>query len=153
MEELYKLIGMVMRNAQAIERNLSLIIYFEKILSVFENSDEVPDNVYFDNHDSADGLFEWMSGVPMGEIVKLARKTQSMNKKLISNLERVLKYRNYVAHEIFKSKEFLVGGKLTQRKLTSFVNIARNELEFSANLNDVLLKISDDLIERYDRIT
>lgn len=152
MDELYRLIGMMMRNAQAIEKNLSVIVYFDKILNVFANSNEVSDDVFWKNHDSADELLEWMSDVPFGEIVKLARKTSSMNKKLVSDLEHVLKYRNYVAHKLFKSKAFLVGNEITKRELTSLKNEARSELEFSAKLNSALLMTSDDLKKEYDEI-
>lgn len=153
MDELYRLIGMVMRNAQAIEKNLSAIIYFDRILSVFDNGEKVTEDVFFSNHENADDLFDWMSDVPMGEIVKLARKTPSLSKKLVADLERVMKYRNYVAHKIFKGEMFLVGGKITQRDLTSLKNRAINELGFSSKLNNTLLIISDDLRKEYDGIT
>jgi len=153
MDELYRLIGMVMRNAQAIEKNLSAIIYFDRILSVFDNGEKVTEDVFFSNHENADDLFDWMSDVPIGEIVKLARKTPSLSKKLVADLERVMKYRNYVAHKIFKGEMFLVGGKITQRDLTSLKNRAINELGFSSKLNNTLLIISDDLRKEYDGIT
>jgi len=152
MDELYRSIGIMMHSAQAIERNLSIIIYIDEILSVFKNNEEVPKEIYSYNHERADELFEWMSGATMGEIINRARKTPSMNRQLVSSLERVLNYRNYVAHRLFKEKAFLAGGKTTQIELNSLKKRAEEELKFSNKLNDALLEIIGRLRKEYERI-
>jgi hypothetical protein len=152
MDELYRLVGIVMRNAQAIEKNLSSIIYYDKILGIFGEDGTVSNEEYDDNHDSADELFEAMSWMTMGNILTLARRASSLSEEMVDRLSRVLKNRNYVAHRMFKNKAFNVGASLSQNKLYSMKNRLIEEVNFSAELNNDLVNIAIKLEETYEAV-
>lgn len=153
MKKLYQMVGMMMRNAQAVERNLSIIVYFDEILSVFANNKKVSNELYSKNHSDADELLEEMSGMTMGEIIKIAKNTPSMNRDLVEDLRRVLNYRNYVAHQMFKSQAFFVGSKISRKDLAAIKTQIAEELDFSSELNDRLLDNSNGLRKKYNVIS
>ena len=152
MDELYRLVGIVMHNAQAIERNLSLIVYYNDILSVFGDADTVPDEDYDKNHASADELYEDMSWMTMGEILKLVSGTSVLEQETAERISRVLKHRNYVAHGLFKEDVFCDGGSLSQTELSSMKERLAEEVVFSSDLNADLLKIVRELVEEYEAV-
>jgi len=152
MDELYRLVGIVMRNAQAIERNLSIVIYYDRILSVFDENDEVPKEEFNENHESADKLYDDMSWMTMGDILKLAKETPSLDQGIVDRLSRVMKHRNYVAHRMFKDRMFEVGRSETQRQLSSIKRRMSEEINISLDLNNDLLTIIGKLREEYRKI-
>ena len=91
MDEIYKLLGRILKTVQYIEWNLSLLVAKTK------GNPEITDENY---------LFRSMQEMTLGEIVSKARKTEIFSKDTLDKLENILNERNYLVHQFFKRTDF-----------------------------------------------
>lgn len=106
MEQIYNLVGQIIENAQYLEYNLIMMIKYDKILSIFKNNQSVNLHDYEKVITQATSDVEELKHKTLGEIIYTINAMNTLSEEELTDLEKVLKTRNYLVHRYFKEKDF-----------------------------------------------
>ena len=104
MNEVYRLIGLVVNNSQVIEHNLAYGLSLHKVVSLFDKRNSVPVAEYNRIEKEAADIRKKMKEMTLGGVIKLVSETKCFEPKVLDKLEQVLADRNYVVHQMIKDR-------------------------------------------------
>jgi len=151
MNEIYELIGEYIKTVQYIEYNLALHIQYHITLSVFDESDTVPKNVFYSAEETAHLIREKLSNRTLGQVISYVKSQNVMDNNSITRLEKILDKRNNIIHHYFKDLDF----EEHNSNLPFIFNQANhltNILSYAENFNQHLISMTQELEEQYNNV-
>ena len=131
-------VGFIVHLSQMVEYNLANILSADELLREFETDNTVHIINYNNLAQKSNEMYHKLSGIPLGGILKQAKKVKFFNEDGIELLEKACKKRNYVVHHLFRDD-------LKPNHLESNPQFYFEELETTIGLlheiNEVLTKI------------
>lgn len=144
-------VGKLMKTVQYIEYNLVELIKLKKILSVFDETDSVPNKVFEKAENEADELSKQLGNKTLGQVINIVKKSNIVSSKKLSELEDILRKRNDLVHHYFKRKDF-EKHEDNNPFIENEYNYLKNFNFQSDGFNDFLCEEIDKLQEEYDSI-
>ena len=131
-------VGFIVHLSQMVEYNLANILSADELLREFETDNTMHIINYNNLAQKSNEMYHKLSGIPLGSILKQAKKVIFFNEDGIELLEKACKKRNYVVHHLFRDD-------LKPNHLESNPQFYFEELETTIGLlheiNEVLTKI------------
>lgn len=140
MDDLLSKIGEIIKIVQYIEHNLALLIRYQKVLNLFEDTDSVPNDVFYETDQEAEEIQKKLSNMTLGQVINFIKNYNFLSNHEIDNLENILENRNDLIHHYFKDKDFekhsynygFIDNQT--RYLTNFLNTANKFNNYLAKL-------------------
>ena len=131
-------VGFIVHLSQMVEYNLANILSADELLREFETDNTVHIIDYNNLAQKSNEVYHKLSGIPLGGILKQAKKVKFFNENGLELLKEACNKRNYVVHHLFRDD-------LKPNHLESDPQFYFEELETTIGLlreiNEVLTKI------------
>lgn len=144
-------VGKIVKTVQYIEYNLVESIRLKSILSIFEKTSTVPNEIFEAAEKEAKDLCSQLGNKTFGQVVTIVKKSEVLELSRLIELEEILKKRNDLVHHYFKRKDF--------EKHEENIPFIQNEFNYlrkfnlQANIfNDFLCELVDNFQEEYNQI-
>lgn len=147
MNEIFKLIGVVIKNSQVIEYNMALAMGLHRVTSEFDERKKIPLTEYRQIEKDAVKLRESMSQKTLGQVIEEISDTNCLKPKQLNKLKTVLEDRNYIVHQIFKD-EFEPDPEEKEKIKTYLIEVINNMSRANQSLSSTI----ESLKEKYDSI-
>ena len=149
LQELWGKVGFIVHLSQMVEYNLANILSADELLREFEekNSTRIIDFVALAQ--KSNEMYHKLSGIPLGGVLKQAKKVNFFNEDGLELLEKACKKRNYVVHNLFRDD-------LKLRHLETdpefYFEELENTIEILHEINEVLTKIFERQKQEFELV-
>ena len=138
LQELWGKVGFIVHLSQMVEYNLANILSADELLREFDTDNSIRIVDYNELAQKSNEMYHKLSGIPLGGILRQAKKVKFFNEDGIGLLEKACKKRNYVVHNLFRDD-------LKLRHLETdpefYFEELENTIEILHEINEVLTKI------------
>ena len=138
LQELWGKVGFIVHLSQMVEYNLANILSADELLGEFDTDNSMRIVDYNELTQKSNEMYHKLSGIPLGGILRQAKKVKFFNEDGIGLLEKACKKRNYVVHNLFRDD-------LKLRHLETdpefYFEELENTIEILHEINEVLTKI------------
>ena len=100
--ELWGKVGFIVHLSQMVEYNLANILSADELFREFKTDNTVHIIDYNNLAQKSNEMYHKLSGIPLGSILRQAKKVNFFNEDGIELLEKACKKRNYVVHNLFR---------------------------------------------------
>ena len=136
--DLWGKVGFIVHLSQMVECNLANILSADELLREFDTDNSMRIVDYNELAQKSNEMYHKLSGIPLGAILRQAKKVKFFNEDGIGLLEKACKKRNYVVHNLFRDD-------LKLRHLETdpefYFEELENTIEILHEINEVLTKI------------
>ncbi len=149
LQELWGKVGFIVHLSQMVEYNLANILSADELLREFDTDNSMLIVDYNELAQKSNEMYHKLSGIPLGGILRQAKKVKFFNEDGIGLLEKACKKRNYVVHNLFRDD-------LKLRHLETdpefYFEELENTIEILHEINEVLTKIFERQKEEFKLI-
>ena len=141
LQELWGKVGFIVHLSQMVEYNLANILSADELLRGFDTDNSIRIVDYNELVQKSNEMYHKLSGIPLGGVLKQAKKVLFFNEDGLELLEKACKKRNYVVHNLFRDD-------LKPRHLETDPEFYFEELE---NTIEILHEINEVLAKSFER--
>ena len=138
LQELWGKVGFIVHLSQMVEYNLANILSADDLLRGFDTDNSMRIVDYNELVQKSNEMYRKLSGMPLGGVLKQAKRVNFFNEDGLELLEKACKKRNYVVHNLFRDD-------LKSRHLETdpefYFEELENTIEILHEINEVLTKI------------
>ena len=138
LQELWGKVGFIVHLSQMVEYNLANILSADELLRGFDTDNSMRIVDYNELVQKSNEMYHKLSGIPLGGVLKQAKRVIFFNEDGLELLEKACKKRNYVVHNLFRDD-------LKPRHLETdpefYFEELENTIEILHEINEVLTKI------------
>ena len=149
LQELWGKVGFIVHLSQMVEYNLANILSADELLRGFDTDNSMRIVDYKELVQKSNEMYHKLSGIPLGGVLKQAKKVNFFNEDGLELLEKACKKRNYVVHNLFRDD-------LKPRHLEIdpefYFEELENTIEILHEINEVLTKIFERQKEEFKLI-
>lgn len=138
LKALWGKVGFIVHLSQMVEYNLANILSADELLREFEEPHFAPLIEYNKLAQKSNELYHKLSCIPLGGILKQAKKVKFFNEDGIELLEKACQKRNYVVHHLFRDD---LEPKHLENDPQFYFDELENTIETLHEINEVLTKI------------
>ena len=147
--DLWGKVGFIVHLSQMVEYNLANILSADELLKEFDTDNSMSIVDYNELAQMSNEMYHKLSGIPLGGILRQAKKVKFFNEEGIELLEKACKKRNYIVHNLFRDD-------LKSRHLETdpefYFEELENTIEILHKINEVLTKIFERQKEEFKLI-
>ena len=147
--DLWGKVGFIVHLSQMVEYNLANILSADELLKEFDTDNSMRIVDYNELAQTANEMYHKLSGMPLGGILRQAKKVKFFNEDGIELLEKAWKKRKYVVKNMFRDD-------LKPRHLETdpefYFEELENTIEILHEINEVLTKIFERQKEEFKLI-
>ena len=149
LQELWGKVGFIVHLSQMVEYNLANILSADELLRGFDTDNSMRIVDYKELVQKSNEMYHKLSGIPLGGVLKQAKKVNFFNEDGLELLEKACKKRNYVVHNLFRDD-------LKPRHLETdpefYFEELENTIEILHEINEVLTKIFERQKQEFELI-
>ena len=149
LQELWGKVGFIVNLSQMVEYNLANILSADELLRGFDTDNSMRIVDYNELVQKSNEMYHKLSGIPLGGVLKQAKKVNFFNEDGLELLEKACKKRNYVVHNLFRDD-------LKPRHLETdpefYFEELENTIEILHEINEVLTKIFERQKQEFELI-
>ena len=149
LQELWGKVGFIVHLSQMVEYNLANILSADELLRGFDTDNSMRIVDYNELVQKSNEMYHKLSGIPLGGVLKQAKKVNFFNEDGLELLEKACKKRNYVVHNLFRDD-------LKPRHLETdpefYFEELENTVEILHEINEVLTKIFERQKQEFELI-
>ena len=149
LQELWGKVGFIVHLSQMVEYNLANILSADELLRGFDTDNSMRIVDYNELVQKSNEMYHKLSGIPLGCVLKQAKKVNFFNEDGLELLEKACKKRNYVVHNLFRDD-------LKPRHLETdpefYFEELENTIEILHEINEVLTKIFERQKQEFELI-
>ena len=149
LQELWGKVGFIVHLSQMVEYNLANILSADELLRGFDTDNSMCIVDYNELVQKSNEMYHKLSGIPLGGVLKQAKKVNFFNEDGLELLEKACKKRNYVVHNLFRDD-------LKPRHLETdpefYFEELENTIEILHEINEVLTKIFERQKQEFELI-
>ena len=149
LQELWGKVGFIVHLSQMVECNLANILSADELLRGFDTDNSMRIVDYNELVQKSNEMYHKLSGIPLGGVLKQAKKVNFFNEDGLELLEKACKKRNYVVHNLFRDD-------LKPRHLETdpefYFEELENTIESLHEINEVLTKIFERQKQEFELI-
>jgi hypothetical protein len=149
LQELWGKVGFIVHLSQMVEYNLANILSADELLRGFDTDNSMRIVDYNELVQKSNEMYHKLSGIPLGGVLKQAKKVNFFNEDGLELLEKACKKRNYVVHNLFRDD-------LKPRHLETdpefYFEELENTIEILHEINEVLAKIFERQKQEFELI-
>ena len=149
LQELWGKVGFIIHLSQMVEYNLANILSADELLRGFDTDNSMRIVDYNELVQKSNEMYHKLSGIPLGGVLKQAKKVNFFNGDGLELLEKACKKRNYVVHNLFRDD-------LKPRHLETdpefYFEELENTIEILHEINEVLTKIFERQKQEFEFI-
>ena len=149
LQELWGKVGFIVHLSQMVEYNLANILSADELLRGFDTDNSMRIVDYNELVQKSNEMYHKLSGIPLGGVLKQAKKVNFFNDDGLELLEKACKKRNYVVHNLFRDD-------LKPRHLETdpefYFEELENTIEILHEINEVLTKIFERQKQEFELI-
>ena len=138
LQELWGKVGFIVHLSQMVEYNLANILSADELLRGIDTDNSMRIVDYNELVQKSNEMYHKLSGIPLGGVLKQAKRVNFFNEDGLELLEKACKKRNYVVHNLFRDD-------LKPRHLETdpefYFEELENTIEILHEINEVLTKI------------
>jgi hypothetical protein len=138
LQELWGKVGFIVHLSQMVEYNLANILSADELLRGFDTDNSMRIVDYNELAQMSNEMYHKLSGIPLGGILRQAKKVKFFNEDGIELLEKACKKRNYVVHHLFRDD---LEPKHLENDPQFYFDELENTIETLHEINEVLTKI------------
>ena len=150
LQELWGKVGFIVHLSQMVEYNLANILSADELLRGFDTDNSMRIVDYNELVQKSNEMYHKLSGIPLGGVLKQAKKVNFFNEDGLELLEKACKKRNYVVHNLFRDD-------LKPRHLETdpefYFEELENTIEILHEINEVLTKIFERQKQEFELIS
>ena len=141
-QKMFMYTGMAVKNMQALESNLGLMMWYYTVLNGLRS--EAGRENYEKYTEEADRLTEEISTMTMGDVLHIVRGTDLMKKTDLNDLSALLRNRNIIVHQMYRIE--IVGPEIEEK-----ITFLSETIESANRINSILTSIISDLESIYEK--
>ena len=149
LQELWGKVGFIVHLSQMVEYNLANILSADELLRGFDTDNSMRIVDYNELVQKSNEMYHKLSGIPLGGVLKQAKRVIFFNEDGLELLEKACKKRNYVVHNLFRDD-------LKPRHLETdpefYFEELENTIEILHEINEVLTKIFERQKQEFELI-
>ena len=149
LQELWGKVGFIVHLSQMVEYNLANILSADELIRGFDTDNSMRIVDYNELVQKSNEMYHKLSGIPLGGVLKQAKKVNIFNEDGLELLEKACKKRNYVVHNLFRDD-------LKPRHLETdpefYFEELENTIEILHEINEVLTKIFERQKQEFELI-
>ena len=149
LQELWGKVGFIIHLSQMVEYNLANILSADELLRGFDTDNSMRIVDYNELVQKSNEMYHKLSGIPLGGVLKQAKRVNFFNEDGLELLEKACKKRNYVVHNLFRDD-------LKLRHLETdpefYFEELENTIEILHEINEVLTKIFERQKQEFELI-
>ena len=149
LQELWGQVGFIIHLSQMVEYNLANILSADEFLRGFDTDNSMCIVDYNELAQKANEIYHKLSGIPLGGILRRAKKVNFFNEEGLELLKKACKKRNYVVHNLFRDD-------LKPRHLETdpefYFEELENTIEILHEINEVLTKIFERQKQEFELV-
>ena len=149
LQEVWGKVGFIVHLSQMVEYNLANILSADELLRGFDTDNSMRIVDYNELVQKSNEMYHKLSGIPLGGVLKQAKKVNFFNEDGLELLEKACKKRNYVVHNLFRDD-------LKPRHLETdpefYFEELENTIEILHEINEVLTKIFERQMQEFELI-
>ena len=149
LQELWEKVGFIVHLSQMVEYNLANILSADELLRGFDTDNSMRIVDYNELVQKSNEMYHKLSGIPLGGVLKQAKRVNFFNEDGLELLEKACKKRNYVVHNLFRDD-------LKPRHLETdpefYFEELENTIEILHEINEVLTKIFERQKQEFELI-
>ena len=149
LQELWGKVGFIVHLSQMVEYNLANILSADELLRGFDTDNSMRIVDYNELVQKSNEMHHKLSGIPLGGVLKQAKRVNFFNEDGLELLEKACKKRNYVVHNLFRDD-------LKPRHLETdtefYFEELENTIEILHEINEVLIKIFERQKQEFELI-
>ena len=149
LQELWGKVGFIVHLSQMVEYNLANILSADELLRGFDTDNSIRIVDYNELVQKSNEMYHKLSGIPLGGVLKQAKKVNFFNEDGLELLEKACKKRNYVVHNLFRDD-------LKPRHLGTdpefYFEELENTIKILHEINEVLTKIFERQKQEFELI-
>ena len=149
LQELWGKVGFIVHLSQMVEYNLANILSADELLRGFDTDNSMRIVDYNELVQKSNEMYHKLSGIPLGGVLKQAKRVNFFNEDGLELLEKACKKRNYVVHNLFRDD-------LKPRHLETdpefYFEELENTIEILHEINEVLTKIFERQKQEFELI-
>ena len=149
LQELWGKVGFIVHLSQMVEYNLANILSADELLRGFDTDNSMRIVDYNELVQKSNEMYHKLSGIPLGGVLKQAKRVNFFNEDGLELLEKACKKRNYVVHNLFRDD-------LKLRHLETdpefYFEELENTIEILHEINEVLTKIFERQKQEFELI-
>ncbi|MBR6751217.1 MAG: hypothetical protein IKM01_03100 [Clostridia bacterium] len=149
LQELWGKVGFIVHLSQMVEYNLANILSADELIRGFDTDNSMRIVDYNELVQKSNEMYHKLSGIPLGGVLKQAKKVNFFNEDGLELLEKACKKRNYVVHNLFRDD-------LKPRHLETdpefYFEELENTIEILHEINEVLTKIFERQKQEFELI-
>ena len=149
LQELWGKVGFIVHLSQMVEYNLANILSADELLRGFDTDNSMRIVDYNELVQKSNEMYHKLSGIPLGGVLKQAKKVNFFNEDGLELLEKACKKRNHVVHNLFRDD-------LKPRHLETdpefYFEELENTIEILHEINEVLTKIFERQKQEFELI-
>ena len=149
LQELWGKVGFIVHLSQMVEYNLANVLSANELLRGFDTDNSMRIVDYNELVQKSNKMYHKLSGIPLGSVLKQAKKVNFFNEDGLELLEKACKKRNYVVHNLFRDD-------LKPRHLETdpkfYFEELENTIETLHEINEVLTKIFERQKQEFELI-
>ena len=149
LQELWGKVGFIVHLSQMVEYNLANILSADELLKEFDTDNSMRIVDYNELAQMSNEMYHKLSGIPLGGILRQAKKVKFFNEDGIELLEKACKKRNYVVHNLFRDDLKL---RYLETDPEFYFEELENTIEILHEINEVLTKIFERQKEEFKLI-